>query len=231
MERLFKNCEIDLEKGFVKTRKGYKHTKNKNGYDVCRICDSYGNKYNYLHEIIIAEALQLPKHLWPVDENGKRYIVDHITPVSNGGTNQASNLRLIPNGDNPKNELSRKNNSKAKKGKHYSLDTEFKKGNLPWNKGKTYHTGKHWNHSEEAKKKLSEINKGKKHTEETKRKISESHKKKTIYQYTLDGELVGVWNKAKDAANELGISQSGIVMCCNGKLNKSKGYRWSYKPL
>ena len=68
MERLFKNCEIDLEKGFVKTRKGDKHTKNKNGYEVCRICDSYGNKYNFLHEIIIAEALQLPKHLFLLEQ-------------------------------------------------------------------------------------------------------------------------------------------------------------------
>lgn len=231
MNELFENCKIDLDKGIVETRKGSTHRKNKNGYCHCVIYDSYGNRYYYVHEVIVAEGLKLPKHLWPVDENGKRYVVDHITPVSNGGTDSFSNLRLIPGADNPRNELTRINNSVSKKGKHISPSSEFKNGNIPWNKGKTYHTGKHWNHSEEAKMKMSEKKKGKLHSEETKKKMSESHPSKTVYQYTIDGELIAVWCSAKDASESLGVSKSGIVMCCNGQLKKSKGYRWSYEPL
>lgn len=231
MSVLFKNCEIDLEKGTIKTKRTSEHVKNQNGYTICKLSDIYGNKYNYLHEVIIAEALQLPKHLWAVDEKGKRYVVDHIVPISNGGTNTANNLRLIPESDNPRNDLTRQNNSNAKIGKHFSPSTEYKKGNIPWNKGKTYHTGKHWNHSEESKKKMSEKRKGKHHSEETKKKMSETHPSKTVYQYTFDGKMIAVWGSAKDASKSLGISKSGIVMCCIGQLKQSKGYRWSYKPL
>ena len=70
-------------------------------------------------------------------------------------------------------------------GKHYSPQTEFKKGQIPWNKDKP--------RSEETKEKISKANKGKQrskefklmiskrltgthHSEETKKKISESHK-------------------------------------------------------
>ena len=226
MSSLFNNCTIDAINGIVTSRKGSKRTKNKQGYYQCKLYDIFGNTYHYIHEIIIAEGLQLPKHLWPVDEKGKRYIVDHIIPVSNGGTNAVSNLRLIPNGDNPKNELSRKNNSKSKKGKHISTNTEFKKGNTPWNKGKTYHTGKHWKHSEESKKLMSEKAKGRKATEETKEKMSESHNKKTIYQYSKEGKLIGVYKSTKEAAEVCFGRRNLICMCCNGKLKTHKGYRW-----
>ena len=47
--------------------------------------------------------MQLPKHKWPIDENGNRYEVDHIIPLSDGGTNQASNLRLVTPKDNRNN--------------------------------------------------------------------------------------------------------------------------------
>ena len=44
----------------------------------------------------------------------------------------------------------------------------FKKGHKTWNKEKP--------HSEETKRKISELHKGVKHSEETKRKISEAMK-------------------------------------------------------
>ena len=116
--------------------------RNKAGYICCKIKDIYGNVYNYCHEAIVAEGLQLPKHLWPVDENGKRFVVDHIIPVSNGGTDSFENLHLIKEADNHRNPISRKNVSLSHIGKHYSPKTEFKKGNVPWNKGKTYHNKK-----------------------------------------------------------------------------------------
>lgn len=154
MQTLFPNCTIDLKNGAVFSSKCSKRTKSKAGYYCCKLFDTYGNRYYYIHEVIIAEGMQLPKHMWPIDCNGKRYVCDHITPVSNGGTDSFDNLRLIPEADNHRNPNTKKNNSNSKLGKHFSTSTEFKKGYIPWNKGKTYHTGKKL--SDETKRKISE---------------------------------------------------------------------------
>lgn len=228
-ETLFKNCIINLKLGTVKTKKGDCHKQNKNGYHCCKLYDLFGNKYYYIHQVIIAEGLKLPKHLWPRDEFGKLYVVDHIIPVSNGGTDSFENLHLIPNNENPKNPFTRINNSKSKIGKHQP--NEWEKGHIPWNKGKKYHTNKHWSHSDVTKKKMSDLKKGTHHSTQTKKKMSDSHTKKKIYQYSLDGILVGIWNHSKEAAETLKFNRSGICMCCNGQLKTHKGYRWSYEPL
>ena len=73
----------------------------------------------------------------------------------------------ILKGGNASNGLSEeiwKRISEKSKGKHYSPNTEFKKGNKPWNTGKKM--------SKELRQKLSEAHKGKKLSEETKRKLS-----------------------------------------------------------
>lgn len=116
MSKLFPNHIINPINGVVYSKK---HEKNVGecvcrGYRKCNIKDIYGNKYQWMHEVIIAEGLQLPKHLWPIDEDGKRYIVDHIIPVSNGGTDAFENLHLVPKPDNNRNPISRQNLSKAK---------------------------------------------------------------------------------------------------------------------
>lgn len=65
---------------------------------------------------------------------------------------------------------------------------------------------------------------------------------KTVYQYTIDGELVAVWESASEAAKQLGFQKSAISRCCNGgffdknrnkwhKAQTYKGFRWSYVPL
>jgi hypothetical protein len=53
---------------------------------------------------------------------------------------------------------------------------------------------------------------------------------KQVYQYSLDGKLVKIWNMARDAS-KIGYSCGNISMCCNGKRKTHKGYRWSYTPL
>lgn len=58
---------------------------------------------------------------------------------------------------------------------HEPPKTAFKKGHVPWNKGK--------HHSIETRRKISEAQKGRKHSEETKRKMSESHKGEKAYQW------------------------------------------------
>lgn len=94
---------------------------------------------------------------------------------------------------------------------------------------------KGFKHSEESKQKMSEERKGEKHwnygnhwSEETKKKLSQSRKDKTkIYQYTLDGELVKVWDSQMECARN-GFHQSNVWQCCNGLQKTHKGYKWSY---
>lgn len=78
-----------------------------------------------------------------------------------------------------------------------------KKGQVPWNKGK--------HHSEETRRKLSEVRKGKhfgSHSEETKKKISES----------LKGH--DDWNKGKHHSNE---TKKKISDAMKGRVPPNKG--------
>lgn len=52
---------------------------------------------------------------------------------------------------------------------------------------------------------------------------------KTVYQYTLDGQLVRVWPSTQECARN-GFYQNAISNCCNGKRKTHKGFRWSYNP-
>lgn len=53
-------------------------------------------------------------------------------------------------------------------------------------------------------------------------------KGKKVYQYTINGELVKVWENGNECA-KLGFTH--IHDCCNGKRKTNKGYKWSYEPL
>ena len=59
---------------------------------------------------------------------------------------------------------------------------------------------------------------------------------KTVYQYTLDGELVGIWLSTINAATELGYNQGAIAACCRNEYKRDgnnvyKGFKWSYERL
>lgn len=76
---LFKN-KIDIENGIVydvNKKNEIMNSINNNGYCTGQLQDKYGNKYYGKHEVIIAEALNLPKHLWSLDDKGKRYEINH----------------------------------------------------------------------------------------------------------------------------------------------------------
>lgn len=66
--------------------------------------------------------------------------------------------------------------------------------------------------------------------------------KKKVYQYTLDGRLVKVWNSMKEIMDDGTFNSFHVDTCCKGgRLDKRdgkwyvchhhKGYRWSYTPL
>ena len=70
-------------------------------------------------------------------------------------------------------------------------------------------------------------------------KLSIEDKKQPIYQYTLDGELVKIWESARECDRN-GFNQSAVCKCCKGgflykgkwiNCHTYKGYRWSFEPL
>ena len=78
--------------------------------------------------------------------------------------------------------------------------------------------------SEAHKKALSEALKGIPKSEAHRAKLS-----KKILQFTKSGEFIREWLSAYEAERELGIAQSNICSCCNGKLKSVGGFIWMYK--
>ena len=56
-----------------------------------------------------------------------------------------------------------------------------------------------------------------------------THRNK-VYQYTLDGNLVMVYESTLSCEN-FGYKQVSVSAACTGRLKTYKGYRWSYEPL
>lgn len=98
--------------------------------------------------------------------------------------------------------------------------SEVLKGKMPWNKGLKGMQNA-WNKgipsSEEQKKKQSEAMKGR-----------ISPRRKQVYQYTLDGELVKIWDSVMECT-EGGFSFKLVSACCLGKRKTHKGFKWTYK--
>tara|TARA_R110000850_G_scaffold21793_12_gene63756 strand:- start:2212 stop:2859 length:648 start_codon:yes stop_codon:yes gene_type:complete len=55
--------------------------------------------------------------------------------------------------------------------------------------------------------------------------------KKTIYQWSKQGELIKTYNGLSSAADGIGSGASNIKYCCEGKSKHVKGYLWSYDGL
>lgn len=95
--------------------------------------------------------------------------------------------------------------------------------------------GKH--HSEETKQKMRKAQLGKKHSEEQNKRHSEymtglmvgkRNHKSTPVRCINTGE---VFESQRLAAQALGVLQSKIWACCNGKANHTHGFRFEYTDL
>lgn len=62
---------------------------------------------------------------------------------------------------------------------------------------------------------------------------------KKVYQYTIGGELVKIWNSVSECDRN-GFNKAAVAKCCNGgffykgkwmQCKTYKGYKWSYVPL
>ena len=138
----------------------------------------------------------------------------------------------------------------AKNGKGYNVDKGGSGGNTF--AGKTEEEIKEI-FNEETRRKMSEAKKGKNgvhkgihrygkdapnygkyHSKEYKQKMSEAHKGKNnprakrVAQYDKQGNLIKIWDYAKQASKELRIAQGSICQCCKGKIKTAGGYIWRY---
>lgn len=100
--------------------------------------------------------------------------------------------------------------SEKTKGLRRSPKTEFKKGQIPWIKGKHINVGK--SHSEEIRKKISEALKGKSKSEEARKNMSEAKKGKPAL------------NKGKKCSPEICRKISERM---KGRIPWNKGIPWS----
>ena len=156
--------------------------------------------------------------------------IDHINTIKSD--NRVENLRWVTYKENSNNEKT-----------------------LEKFKGENHHFfGKH--HTEETKKKISEVQKGennhmygKHHTEETKKKMSEAQKgekgsmygktgekhprSKPVVQIDLNTNEVKVWGSTREAERIGGFCHNAISACCKNKFNRLgnniyKGFKWMY---
>ena len=51
---------------------------------------------------------------------------------------------------------------------------------------------------------------------------------KPVGQYTLDGDLVKVWQSTSEVERQTGFSQGNISLAANGKYKQAYGFRWKY---
>lgn len=76
---------------------------------------------------------------------------------------------------------------------------------------------------------------GKKHTDEAKRKISEANKGRISFRRNRTNvyciELGKVFNDSTEAGKELNIDSSAVLKCCRGERKTCGGYHWEFINL
>lgn len=121
--------------------------------------------------------------------------------------------------------------SNSLKGKKASDATRKKlsdshKGHNPWNKGIKMQQYQHYpkgvkHHSEQTRKKISEILKGK-------YLGSERYNARSVNQFTKDKIFVQQWKSISDASRSLNVTHNNITKCCQGQTKTAYGYIWEY---
>lgn len=102
-------------------------------------------------------------------------------------------------------------------------------------------------HTEETKQKMRENHAdfrgdkhpmyGRKHTDEARKKMGANHKdmrgknspcSRAVAQYTISGELIGIFDSGGEAFRATNVAQSSICSCAKGKLKSAGGFVWKY---
>jgi hypothetical protein len=57
---------------------------------------------------------------------------------------------------------------------------------------------------------------------------SKHWKSKSVIQFTIEGEIVNIWESSMIIENTIGINNSLIWRCCHGKNETTHGFKWQY---
>lgn len=87
-----------------------------------------------------------------------------------------------------------------------------------------------WQHSEETKQKLSKMFSGKKYPDRHSNK-GQRFGRIPIYQYDLEGNLIGSYSGYWEASQAIGIPEWGISDCVNGSCKTYYGFTFSKEAL
>lgn len=85
--------------------------------------------------------------------------------------------------------------------------------------------------SEETKRKISEINTGKKRSPEICKKFSDCHMKMPVLQYTMDMVFVAEYPSMSVAGKQTGVRTGCISLCCKSKRKSAGGFIWKLKAV
>lgn len=176
-----------------KTNKYLKPNTNK-GYRYVTLSINGTPKTKFTHKLVAQAFVENP-------DPSKYTEVDHIIPISEGGTDEASNLRWTDRRGN----MTNLNTVEKLKNRIFTEET----------KKKMSYAKQHL--SDEARKNMSLAHIG---------QISARRKK--VCQYTKDNQLINEYESVTDAASKNNIDKCGIGDCCRGKLKTYKGYIWKY---
>ena len=168
-------------------------------------------------------------------------------------TNPKHGYNIYPGGDTgalgmKHSEETKRKMSKVRTGKRASAETRKKmSGTNNYMYGKT--------HTEEARKKISDANKGENHpgygkhpSEETRKKLSLAKsgnnspmygitpsketclkKSKPVHQYDLEHSFICEWDSMSNADKGTGIAIASISRCCYGEQKTAGGFIWEFK--
>lgn len=140
-------------------------------------------------------------------------------------------------------EESRRKISESLKGKKQSKETVEKRvSQLRGRKLNPEHIAKcvatriarQYKMSDSLKKKMSNIHRHKKLTDEQKailnhhRKLNNAKNAKKVAQYSLIGELLGIYSCAGEASLKTNTNISNIRLCCKNKRKTSGGFLWKF---
>lgn len=59
-------------------------------------------------------------------------------------------------------------------------------------------------------------------------KINAAKRKRPVKQLSLSGEIIKIWDSARDVQNTLGFFDSNVVKCCKHNIPSYKGFKWEY---
>ena len=230
-ENLSNQCLLDLYECYY-IKKYDTLAKNKNGYNVSD--GGYGGNK-------LAGKTEEEKEKIFNDEKRNKKISDALKGVPKTKEHKEKQSEIMKN--------KYKHNKHHMYGKHLSEETKQKIRDA--HKGKTC--------AEETKQKISKSNKNRKFSDDHKEKISEQLKGKNkskksiekriktikekdllkgknnprarkVDQYDLNGNLIKIWDYAKQVSKELNINYITLNDYLNGrrKTNEYKGYIWKY---